>query len=306
MSTPTTTSSRKKPMKKSIANGNMVFFGVAIALLLVVSLGIFYVLQQVSATVTYYVLNQEVPARSQITPEMLDPVVTSVGGAPLNALDIGAVSAEPTFAKYALDAGDIVTYSNTGPQSPITEGIPEDFVAGSFQAPAETAVAGKIKRGDYIDVIAVGEAGEEGASSSKFVLRRVLVLDTAATLESSVDESGAAESEDPEAGATRTGVPTIYTVALPKEDAAKLALLQDVPLSVVLTSRADVEKGADPADISASAGKVFGGEEVGDSGVGTDNTFGDATDDEEKTEEGTASAEEEAPATDATEEENAE
>lgn len=277
----------------SVLNGGKVWFIVAIAFAVLASGGVFYVINSVAATTTYYVLNRDVSARTLITTEMMTPVTTSLGGQPRNALTVGDVSAAATYSKFELNAGDILSTSNAGALSPITAGVPEDFVVASFQAPPENSVAGRVKRGDYIDIISVG--GSDSGEVAKYVLRRVLVLDVNASLASA---STAAEPTDPNAAAAdsaeaRTGAPTLYTVALPKQDAVTLALVSSDTLFIVLSSVADAadEDGVDAEAIIRNKGEVYLPDAVGDSGIGTDNTFGANGDDAEATEEGAATEE---------------
>lgn len=269
-------SSAKKRNKNTskTKSGSNVWFTVAVAAAVLAAIGIFVVLSQVTATTTYYVLNQDVDARSQITPDMLSPVTVSTGGQPRNALDISAFSTgEPVFAKYALPAGEVVTPALVGLRSPIQEGIPDDYVVASFSAPAETSAAGKAARGDYIDIIAVSESPDGAGSAAQYVLRHVLVLDTAADL--AAEQTSGDEVYASEDAGIRSGIPTIYTVALPQEDAAKLALVQSLPLTVVLSPVAYESDGVptDPGFVSPV--DVFGPDaRVSDSGAGTDPSFG--------------------------------
>lgn len=262
-------SSGKKSQKtRTTRGGSKVFLAAAIAFAVVAAAMVFIVLGQVTSTVTYYVLNQDVPARTQVTEDMLTPVTTSQGGQPRNALDISHLSPDPVFARYHLSAGDILTPSNVGLYSPIQEGIPADYTVASFSVPAENAVAGKVSRGDYIDIIATNNLSETG--EAQYVLRHVLVVDTAADLAAEAQSANTVDgSED---GAVRSGVPTLYTVALPEADAAKLALLQGLPLLVTLTP-IDYD-GSDTSPIIANPADVFGPDVViGDSGARTSPTF---------------------------------
>lgn len=278
--------SRRKPKSKLLSAGKTWFIA-AITVAALAAVGLFVVLSQVTATTTYYVLNQDVPARSQITADMLAPVTTSEGGQPRNALDIYDVQNEAVFAKYALTVGDIVTASNTGGLTKINDGIPEDYVVASFTAPAEFSVAGKLQRGDYIDIISGTNNMGEGAAPA-YVLRHVLLLDVAADLAAAAEQAAAnPDAGAAESNAVRQGIPTLYTVALPPADALKLAAVLDNIGLVVLS----------PVDYEATAGVVTDGivpGSAGDSGARTDPSFGAAPVEGEETAEGETP---EAPAT---------
>lgn len=267
-------SARRKSSSVSAIKGGKVIWIVTIVIAVLTAGGMFFLLNSVASTTTYYVLNQQVPARTQVTPEMLQSVVTSAGSAPANALTVADVSAKPTYTKFALNRGDILTSSNTGGLTPIAAGIPDTFVVASFTAPAENAVAGRIQRGNYIDVIAVSSDPTTGDERAKYVLRNVLVLDVNPDL-SSVSEAATADGSDPNAtasdsAAARGGIPSLYTVGLSPDDAAKLALVANDTIHVVLSPAQNAANGAGAADIAKNQADVFGNEEVGDSGAGTD------------------------------------
>lgn len=280
---PSSAAKAKKPSK--LFSGNKTWFVFAIISAVAAAAVIFGVLSQVVATTTYYVLGTNVAARSQITPDMLKPVTTSQGGQPGNALDIGEISKKATYAKYALKAGDIVTQSNTGDFQPLSQGIPADYVVASFSADAKNSVAGKLATGNYVDLIAVNAGNSQ--SVAKYVLRHVLVMDVSAdpsTIGSNSSETSTASgSTDPNAANAaqqksaqdklRSGIPSLYTVALPPADAAKLALVKDTPLMVVL-SPASSDKSFTDQNIQTTQGEVFSDAAVGNSGKNTDPTFG--------------------------------
>lgn len=264
--------SRKNKASSKVV-GSRTWFIAAITVAILAAIAVFFAVSQVVAQTTYYVLSSDVPARTQITKEMLTPVVTSKGGQPKNMIGQEYVASKDVYAKIELKAGDVVTPSNSGPLEPIQAGIPKEFVVASFVAPAETSVAGKLKRGDYIDVIAVSPGDN---ASAKVALRHVLILDATNDGSSAAEDTGAGESADTpqaESAKVRTGIPTTYTVGLSLEDAAKLAVIQDLKLLVVL-SPADTKP---TEDVTAQLGEVVGPGAVADSGKGTDSSFGTKT-----------------------------
>jgi hypothetical protein len=281
---PSSAAKAKKPSK--LFSGNKTWFVFAIISAVAAAAIIFGVLSQVVATTTYYVLGQNVAAKDRITPDMLKPVTTSQGGQPGNALDIGEVSAKATYAKYALKAGDIVTQSNTGTFQSLSQGIPQDFVVASFSADAKNAVAGKLETGNYIDLIAVN--GSNSQPVAKYILRHVLLMDvssdpstigssstTSSSTSTTANGANSATPAQPKSAQDqlRTGIPSLYTVALPPADAAKLALIKDTPIMVVLSPAAS-DKSFSDQNIQTTQGDLFSDSAVGNSGKGTDPTFG--------------------------------
>ncbi len=234
--------------------------------------GALSILGKAAATTTYYVLGQPVAARTQITPSMLVPVTTSVGGQPRNALDVAYVRDNPVFALTPLRAGDVVSTSVAGPLQRINANLPADFVAASFAVPPENAVAGKVRAGDYIDVIA--ESGNAGAATggvAKVVLSHVLVLDVTVapqtiTQAATSGPAGANLNPGPESAQVRGGIPSLYVVGLSPQDATKLALVRGRNLMVVLSGN----QPAPNLDVQTDFGSVFTPGPVGDSGAGTE------------------------------------
>lgn len=262
------TKSRKNKVTSKVT-GSRTWFITIIIMGVITAIAVFFVVSQVTSQSTYYVLNQDVPAKTQITASMLKPVSASSSGIPRNTLDINYVTTDSVYSKIALDAGDTVTLSNTGPSTPITLGIPENFVVASFVAPAETSVAGKLKRGDYIDLIATTPGDNPIA---KIALQHVLILDATNDGSAAGEEVGADESVDTAASESikvRTGIPTTYTVGLSPQDAAKLAVISELKIFVVLSASTTPNQ----SDVSAAQGEVLAPGAVSDSGLGTDNTF---------------------------------
>lgn len=271
-------SKSRKNKATSKVTGSRTWFIATIAVAILAAIAVFFAVSQVVAQTTYYVLSKDVPARTQITEDMLTPVVTSKGGQPRTALNKANVLSEDIYAKIALKQGDTVTSSNAGSLTPIQAGIPKDYVVASFVAPAETSVAGKLKRGDYIDIIAVN--GDE-TKTAKVALRHVLVLDATNDGAAAPEDTGTNESAttpQAESAKVRTGIPTTYTIGISLQDAAKLAVIQDLKLLVVL-SPAET-KPSD--DVIADLGTVTGPGAVSDSGKNTDSSFGEAKEETNK------------------------
>jgi Flp pilus assembly protein CpaB len=254
--------------KKAGFEGRKLWFFFAAVAALLTAVVLFIILSQVTSTSKYYVLKEDVAARTQITEDMLQEVVTSTNGEPQNALDLAEIVTEPVYAKYPLNAGDILTASNTGPLNPIEEGIPEDFVVATFNAPASFAAGGKIQRGDYVDLIVVQD------DTASYFLQHVLVLDATINLDnasaSSTVNADGSTTNAADSSAVRSGIPTLYTVGLSPQDAAKLAIASQATIYVVLSANQTSDP-VPPMEITVDLGSLNG--LITDSGAGTDNTF---------------------------------
>lgn len=284
-------------------SGNKTWFVFAIVPAIAAAAILFTLLSQLVATTTYYVLSTDVPARSQVTQDMLTPVVASKGSEPRNALGLEDVVDREVYAKYALNTGDIITASNTGDEVPLQQGIPDDYVVASFVADASNAVAGKLTTSNYIDII----ASDSDSNTAKYALRHVLLLDVSSDPSSIGENTEITEGEEGTEVSTedqmRTGVPTLYTVALPEKDAATLALIRDSNLLVVLSPKSSDED-FQPKSIKSSLEEVYSDDNVTDSGRGTDPSFGQGNDVEVAEADEAATSESSAEPTEATTEES--
>lgn len=254
-------------------------------------------LQSLISTTKYYVLNQDVPARTLITADMLEEQVVSSGGQPPTALTLEEIQYDEFYSKADLEMGDILTASNTGPLMPLQQGLPDDFVVTSFSADPNSSAGGNVGRGDYIDIFYVGDG------QATLLFQRVLVLETTQDLNGSgnVTEENAATGADTSAvEAFRGGIPFLYTVGLSQDDALKLSAASNGTFYVVLTSPKDVKDGATPKTSGMDLNDVLSSE-ARDSGAGTDSSFGkkkdtdenkESTDENKSSEENSGSTEE--------------
>lgn len=188
--------------------------GLILIVIGVVSLALFGVVFSVASklfqTETYYVLNQDIPTRTQVTEDMLEPVVTSEGTAPEAAVGLADVQTGNVYTQYPLLTGDILTMSNVGGMEDISVGIPDTWVITNFSVGADDAVGGRIQRGAYFDIMVAGEDG----TTYPFV--NVLALDTTVDL-SNASSAEAADSEEAHEGQTSQ-----YVVGMSPDNAAKL------------------------------------------------------------------------------------
>lgn len=267
----------KSSSAPSRLKGAKVLFGIAIALAVAVAVFVLMLLSEVASTTRYYVLNQDVPARTLITADMLAEVVTSQNSAPMNAYDIADVTSREVYAAYALKRGDVISESNSGELTPIRQGIPDEYVVTSFSVDADRAVAGRVVRGDYVDVIAISNNPTTGDERAQYILRNVLILDVNVDLASVQDEAVATseESTASDSASARRGIPSLYTVGLTPYDAAVLAVSSSDTLSIVLSPIQAEGEAIIPEDISVNKADIFSGMYVaGNAGLGTDSSFG--------------------------------
>ena len=97
---------KSKRTKKAQFNGesssrkNLVLVGGAITAVIVLAAIIFFTLSTLFSTESYYVLNENVRAKQEITPEMVVARETAAGTAPVNAIDMEYIH----FGGYKLPA----------------------------------------------------------------------------------------------------------------------------------------------------------------------------------------------------------
>lgn len=200
---------KKTKANVSLKNNKLIFAGI-IVLVIAVFVGSLTFLQSVYETETYYVLNQEVPTRTQVTPEMLDARVTSVDTAPPTAIGVSEVQSGNVYTKHALMPGDILTASNVGPLDDISVGVPDSWVITNFSVNADNAVGGRIKRGYYFDMLITTSEG------AFYPFVNVLTLDT------SIDLSNASSNQAADTQEAKSGQTTQYVVGMSPQDAARL------------------------------------------------------------------------------------
>ncbi len=150
--------------------------------------GTLYILSSLTKQDTYYVLNTNMPSRTQITMADLQPVTTSQGSAPQNALGPDVINQGSTFTKYPLQAGDVVSASNAGSLDTINEGIPDNWVVVSFNPGDSDPVVENLQRGDYFDMMITNAKKQDQKSNpddsdlasiavGQYAFRNVMVLD---------------------------------------------------------------------------------------------------------------------------------
>lgn len=182
---------------------NLVLVGGAIILVIALSAVIFVTLSSLFSTENYYVLNENIKAKQEITPEMLVVRETASGTGPVNALTMEEIQRGGIYSRYPMYAGDVISYSNSGELSGQSLGIPDDWSVTSFSINSTDAVGGTLGKGDYIDIIGINESG------SQYIFNNLLVLEV---------KFVNAELEENTEGQTIVGETMHYTVGMPAED----------------------------------------------------------------------------------------
>lgn len=248
----------KKPGMKNVT----FLWGVVAALGLAAGGIILALFLNLIQTETYYVLNEDVPARAMIYPEMLEPVTVSKGGAPEAAIGLEEVQNGATFTSFPLLAGDILTASNVGGREDMSVGIPDDWVITNFSVGADNAVGGRIQRGYYFDMLVTDESG------SFYPFVNVLALDT------TVDLSGASSADAANTEEAKSGMTSQYVVGMSPENAAKLhsIVAKYTDIKLVLSPRANEYQKPNMQDYTGIFNYNVGDAPV-NLGEGTDYTF---------------------------------
>lgn len=258
--------------KKASLKGNKIIVLIAALLMVMVFFGSLTFLKNLIQEETYYVLNTELPTRTMVLPENLQPVTTSKGTAPVG-ISLEQVQAGGVFTRYPVGAGDVLTASNTtsGGLDDIASGVPDSWVVTSFSVPADNAAGGRITRGVYFDMMILSDDG------TYFPYVNMLALDTSVSL-SGASNSNAINTEEAKSGQT-----SMYYVAMPPAEVAKF---QDMirqhggAIQLIMSPRQNEYM---PVDLSAYEGPFkfdLESQELIDSGVGTDNSFAPADRDE--------------------------
>lgn len=233
-------------------------------------------LQKLFEDETYYVLNQDVGARTQITPEMLDPKVVPKDSSPEAAIGLEEVQTGNVFTQYPLLAGEVLMMSNVGNLQDISVGIPDSWVVTNFSVSADYAVGGRITRGTYFDMMVATPEG------SYYPFVNVLALDN------TVDLSGASSAEAVDTEEAQAGQTTQYFVGMSPENAGKLQTIMQREggnVRLVLSPRQNEYQKPALSEYegmfnydAASDGSIWPGSS--DSGELTDYTFSDVERDE--------------------------
>jgi len=186
------------------------------------------------------IAEQDIPARTEIGPEMLSVVEVPGSLAVNGALDnVEALVGETT--RYPVAAGQQVTLEGVGPQNG-DDSVPwilaPGFRALAVEVDEIRGAGGLILPGDRVDVIAVLAAEAAGVDSAVTVLQNVEVLAVAQVTQEALPRAEAVDgaAPDPSASASSGQRPAdaepqpearTVTLSLTPEQAQLLALIQD-------------------------------------------------------------------------------
>lgn len=252
---------------RSGSRKNLILVSGAALFVVVLSAVIFMTLSSLFSTETYYVLNTNVKAKQQITPEMVVARETAAGTGPIHALSMEEIQRGGVYSKYPLFAGDVIASSNAGPLSGIPLGIPDDWLVTSFTINSTDAVGGILGKGDYADLLGINEDG------AQYIFNNILILEVKFLND---EYDGALE------GQTVVGETMHYTVGLPAESVAylhdalnkyEIVKLVKSPTEVNYKER-DLDKLKGPFKYDSSIGNI-------DVFEGTDPTFTEIERDED-------------------------
>jgi hypothetical protein len=245
-----------KDVALATGNKNLVTTLIVSIIVVVLAIALFFTLSQVLAKEDYYVLKQDVSAKTQISEDMLKKIETAKGSAPQNAISIQQVRQGTVYTRIPLKAGDVLSKSNTGLDLDSTNGIPDDWVVVSFNISSDNAAGGNISKGDYFDIIGIDPDG-----GAKYLFFNVLALEVNYTKgESKVTSDGKVvplgEQLQYVVGVPADKAPTLLH-AFEKFKTVKLAMS---PMSLKYKNRdtSSLDQGY-TADFSTSATDLFAG-----------------------------------------------
>lgn len=225
--------------------------GLIILLIIAASVAAFILsmtwLQSLAKTSTYYVLLDDVPAKTMIFPDMLHPVVTSEDTEPMNAITLEEVEESieygpPLITQIPLEAGDPIVYSVVSGYKDLSVYIPDSWVLTSFGVPADNAVGGRIRAGYYFDMLVTID------DRTYYPFVNMLALDTTI----SMDDVSSSDAVD--TGEAYEGQTSQYVIGMPPGDAARLQNLMvdyEDTVRLVLSPR---ENEYDEPDLEAYTG----------------------------------------------------
>ena len=244
-----------------IFKGRWTIWILALFFALLAGFGTLMLVGQAAARVDYYVVTDNVAARTQITTENVTALSAPADSVPPTALTQSEVASGNFYTKIALSAHTALTDSVvTEGLSALSADIPKGYVLASLLVSPENAAGGSIKRSDYVDIAAVN--GTDSAATAKIVLQHVLVVNVATSADTVANAANtsttAGDGTDqtnpgPDNAALYGGIPQMYTFAVTPAEFAQLALLRTASVYLALSS-ADA---TDPLDITQSGTELF-------------------------------------------------
>lgn len=205
--------------------------GIALGLSLVTSGLVYNYLVGVSQkppanSVPVVVAKADIPPKTRITADMVQ-----VSYVPENYMQPGAVR-DANHAIGMIVREQIVAGEQISDRRLVIEGktmgftgiIPRDKRAVSLAINEVSGVAGFVKAGDHVDVIATFDKGVVGDDVSHIILQNVLVLAYNRDSETAVAQTANKEQKDKEKEVVKTST---VTLAVSPEEAAQIAIAED-------------------------------------------------------------------------------
>lgn len=226
-----------------ILKGRWTLWIVALCFSLLAGGGALSILGQAADRKPYYVLNQDVAQGMKISSDMLEARNTTADGVPADALTPTDFDQYELFSVVAMLKGTVLQRSMVTQQKQDTTAnnpdgtmkIPPGFVLASIMVDPQNAVGGRVSKGDYIDIAAVG--GDASSGGAKIVMQHVLVMDVTVAPNSIAEAaanraraSGVAVDGNTnlaDQAALYSGTPSMYLLAVSPQDFVKLALISD-------------------------------------------------------------------------------
>lgn len=224
----------------SILKGRWTLWAISLFFSLLAGFGALSILSSLADRVTYYVVNQDIPAGVEITTDLLAEVEAPADAIAPGTLTLEEITSTTWYSKVPLAYGTVIQSSTVTDNKTLTSDLPAGYVLATIMVDPENAVGGRIKKGDYIDIAAV--SGDDlSTATAKIVMQRVLVVDVAVSPPDIADAAASnATGEDAiplaDENALYSGVASMYTLAVSPQDFAKLALVRNANIYLALSA----------------------------------------------------------------------
>ncbi len=164
---------------------NRIFFFFGVLLAGLTAFGIYSALSKMENLVPVVIATKTIEPHNEITSQMVKVEEIPAMGRPDIAIDdpamvIGGWSTTRIFAGQMLIQPMVAKQFDETGSSGVALSIPDESLrAVAFPVSAQTIVGGKVKKGDYLDVIAAFDGGKLGAQTgiTKTILQGVEVFD---------------------------------------------------------------------------------------------------------------------------------
>lgn len=223
----------------SALKGRWTLWIIALFFSFVAGFGALSILGSAADRVPYYVATADMAAGTQITTDIVTEKTAPADAVPPTALTLADIQNNTLFAKVALKAGSVIQLSVISKEGGPTADLPDGYVLTSMLIPPANAVAGRVTRGDYVDVAAVIDG------TARIVMQHVLVVDVTVN-PASIAQAATTTTTNPATGETTTGsgnssalyagVASLYTFAVSPEDFAKIAVLGEAKVYLALSA----------------------------------------------------------------------